>query len=138
MFLKASRIALSVMFVFTGLSHFVYTEGMAMMLPSFVPFRQMVIYITGIIEIILAVGIFSNKRKLTGILAGTFLIAVLPCNIYAACVQVNIVTAAYDGEGVFSLLYRVPMQFFFIYCIYWSLIKNNEKCQSQILLRFPG
>ena len=137
LFLKASRIALSVMFVFTGFSHFVYAEGMAMMLPSFLPFRPMIIYITGIIEMILALGIFSDKKRLTGMLAGIFLIAVLPCNIYAAYLQVNIVTAKYDGEGLFSLLYRVPIQFFFIYCIYWSLIKNDEKHQSQALLT-PG
>lgn len=138
MFLKAARIGLSVMFVFTGLSHFVYTKGMAMMLPPFLPFKRIIIYITGIIEIILALGIFSNKKRLTGLLAGIFLIAVLPCNIYAACLQVNIVTAKYDGEGLFSLLYRVPIQFFFIYCIYWSLIKNDEKHQSQAFLRSPG
>lgn len=43
------RIALAAMLLFAGISHFLLDDGMVQMLPNFVPFRYLIIYITGII-----------------------------------------------------------------------------------------
>ena len=41
------RIAMSVMLAFTTLGHFVYTKGMTMMIPGFIPFKKEMVYVTG-------------------------------------------------------------------------------------------
>ena len=35
----AARIAMSIMLCFTALGHFVFTKGMSMMIPQFIPFK---------------------------------------------------------------------------------------------------
>lgn len=39
-FALSGRIAMSAMLLFTAVAHFVFTKGMAMMLPKFIPIRR--------------------------------------------------------------------------------------------------
>ena len=57
-FALSGRIAMSAMLLFTAVAHFAFTEGMAMMLPPFIPYKTEMVYLTGIIEIAAAVGLF--------------------------------------------------------------------------------
>ncbi|HMJ46691.1 MAG TPA: hypothetical protein VK498_05145, partial [Ferruginibacter sp.] len=56
-FALPGRIAMSAMLIFTAMAHFAFTEGMEMMLPSFIPYKTQVVYLTGIIEFAAAIGI---------------------------------------------------------------------------------
>jgi len=120
----SARIAMSVMLVFTAVAHFAFTEGMAMMIPSFIPFKIGLIYFTGIIEILLAVGLLIPATRL---IAGWCLIALfillLPANIYAAIYNINYQEGSYDGKGLNYLWFRVPLQILFIVWVYFSTIK---------------
>src|ERR671927_327844 len=63
----SARIGLSIMLLFTASAHFAFTKGMTMMIPSFVPYKTEVIYLTGIIEIIAAIGLLiPNFKETTG------------------------------------------------------------------------
>ena len=53
----SGRIAMAVMLVFTAIAHIVFTKGMAMMIPGFIPFKTELVYLTGILEIAAAFGI---------------------------------------------------------------------------------
>ena len=53
----SGRLSMSVMLLFTAIGHFLYTEGMAMMLPEFIPFKRETVYLTGFIEIAAAMGL---------------------------------------------------------------------------------
>jgi uncharacterized membrane protein len=118
------QIALSAMFLFAGISHFVLADGMVNMLPPFFPFRYEIIYATGLMEIGLAMGfLFSHSVKLTGILAIAFLIAVFPSNVYSA---LNSVDFGGNVAGPIYLLFRVPMQFFLIAWIWVTSVKENK------------
>jgi uncharacterized membrane protein len=78
----AARIAMSVMLLFTAIGHFAFAKGMMMMIPVFIPFRLSLVYITGIIEIMAAVGLqIAGLKNLSGILLIIFFILVLPANI---------------------------------------------------------
>ena len=122
----AGCVAMSVMLLFTGVSHFLYPEGMALMLPGFIPFKKEVIYLTGVIEIAAAVGILIPRyRKLTAWLLIVFFLAILPANIHAAINHVNLRTATFDGNGVNYLWFRVPLQIFFIAWVYYFGIKKH-------------
>lgn len=111
------RIALAAMFLFTGVSHFLLDDGMVQMLPEFVPLRYSIVYVTGIVELLFAVGLLLPKySRLTGILAIVFLICVFPSNVYAA---LNSVDFGGHINGPIYLLFRVPLQ---IFLIGWSWI----------------
>jgi len=120
----SARIAMSMMLVFTAAGHFAFTEGMSMMIPPFIPFKTNLVYLTGIFEIILAIGLLIPR--LTVISAWTlilFLCAMLPANIYASIHQVNYQKGTFDGSGLSYLWFRIPLQFLFITWTYLSSIR---------------
>ena len=123
----AGCVAMSVMLIFTGISHFLFPEGMALMLPGFIPFKKEVIYLTGVIEIAAAAGLLIPRlRKMTAWLLIIFFIAILPANIHAAIHHVNLRTANFDGSGLNYLWFRVPLQIFFIGWVYYFGIKKDK------------
>jgi len=120
----SGKIALAVMLIFTSLGHFLYTKGMAMMLPDFIPFRIEMIYLTGIIEIAAAIGIFiPSLRVITGILLMVFFALILPTNIYAAIKQLNYETGTFDGKGISYLWFRIPFQVLLVLWAYFFVVK---------------
>lgn len=125
-FASAGRIALSAMLVFSALGHFAFTKGMSLMIPGFIPFKTEIVYLTGIVEIIFAVGLFfPNYRTLTAWLLIVFLILVLPANIYASIKHVDYQKATFHGNGIIYLWFRIPLQIVFIGWTYLSCISNR-------------
>ncbi|WP_119792605.1 DoxX family protein [Flavobacterium anhuiense] len=123
----ASRLAMAVMLVFTAIGHFVFAKGMAMMI-SFLPWANAIVFVTGIIELIAAIGLLLPKTKvLTGKLLILFFILLLPANIYAAIHNINLQTADYTGKGLSYLWIRIPMQLLFIAWVYFSSLGINQK-----------
>ena len=120
----SGRITLSTMLVFTAIGHFVFTKGMTMMIPDFIPFKTALVYVTGGLEIAAALALFVPAfRELTAWLLIVFFILMLPANIYAALHHVDYQQATYDGKGTDYLWFRVPLQLFFILWTYASAIK---------------
>lgn len=121
---QSGRVAMAAMLVFTGISHFVFTAGMAMMIPPFLPFRTELVYLTGILEVAASVGLLLPRwRVLTGWLLIVFFICILPANVYAAMQHINIQAATLDGNGLDYLWFRVPLQVLFIAWTYTSAIR---------------
>ena len=94
------------------------------MLPSRVPFKKLVVYASGVAEILLGVGLlFPPIRHVAAIVLIAFLVLVLPANINAARQHINYETGESDGKGLKYLWFRVPMQVFLIgWIIYFSLL----------------
>lgn len=81
----AGLILFSFFFFIAGVFHFIEARGFAEMIPAFIPLREELVYITGIIEFILAVLLLIPKtREKTGIVTAIYLVLVFPANIYAA------------------------------------------------------
>lgn len=121
----SGRIAMSAMLVFTAIAHFAFTKGMAMMLPDFIPFKTGIVYLTGIIEIAAAIGLFiPNFRVITAWLLIAFFILILPANIFAAIKHIDYQKGTFDGNGLTYLWFRVPLQILFIIWVYVSSIKG--------------
>lgn len=126
----SASIAMCVMLVFTATGHFIYTKGMAMMLPDIIPYKIQIIYLSGLIEIILGFGLLvPGVKSYFAWLIILFFIAVLPANIYAAINNIDYQKGSFDGYGLSYLWFRVPLQLFFIAWVYWSTfhIKKNSK-----------
>lgn len=122
----SGRIAMSAMLLFTAMGHFKFTQGMAMMLPEFIPAKKQIVIATGLIEILAAIGLLvSSTIKITGILVIIFFVLILPANIYAAIKKVNLEKSDYTGNGINYLWFRIPEQILFIAWVYWFAIKQD-------------
>lgn len=111
----AARIALTVMLLFTAVTHFVYTDGMQLMLPNWIPFKKSVVLISGFIEIAIAVAICIRQlRKIAAWILIVFFIMILPANIWASMMQVDFQKATHLGPGIEYLWFRIPLQLLFI------------------------
>lgn len=123
-FLLAARIAMCAMLCFTAVAHFVFTKGMAMMIPSQIPFKIEIIYITGVIEIFLGIGLLLPNLTIYAAWSTIFfLIFLLPANVYAAVKHIDYQKGNFDGNGIPYLWFRVPLQLLFIVWVYLSTIK---------------
>lgn len=121
----SGRIAMSVMLLFTAIGHFAFTKGMSIMIPDFIPFKTATVYLTGAVEIILAIGLLlPNYQIFTGWLLIIFLILVLPANIYASIKHIDYQKATFDGNGLPYLWFRIPLQILFIVWTYCSVINK--------------
>lgn len=125
-FALSGRIALSTMLLFTAMGHFAFTKGMTMMIPDFIPFKVETVYLTGVIEIVAAIGLMiPSLRILTAWLLIVFFLLILPANIYAAIKHIDYQKGTLDGYGLPYLWFRIPLQLLFIAWTYLSAIKNR-------------
>jgi uncharacterized membrane protein len=112
----AAAIGLGILFVFTGIGHFVETEPMSLMLPSWVPARVPLIYATGVLELAIALGFFlPATRTLAAGVAAAVLVLFFPANVYAA---INRVPMGSHEWGPIYLLIRAPLQLLILLWIY--------------------
>lgn len=120
----AARIAMAAMMLTTAIAHFVFTKGMTMMLPGIIPYKAAIIYFTGFLEAMAAIGLLIPRyKRITGWLLILFFILIVPTNVYAAIHHVNLEAATYDGPGQLYLLYRIPLQLFYIVWVYYSSLR---------------
>lgn len=124
----AGRLSISALFVFTGLGHFFFPEGMSKMIPEFIPAKIFLVYFTGILEIFFAILLhFKKYTKIIGWLLIVFLILILPANINAAIHNLNYQTGELNGPGLEYLWFRIPLQLFFIAWIYVFTVRKVSK-----------
>jgi len=120
----AAVVGLSLLFIFTGLGHFMITDELAIMLPPWVPDRVLIVHLSGILEFALAVGFLIHQtRRITGWIAIIALILFFPLNIYAA---VNYIPHGGHAWGPVYLLIRGPLQLIIISWIYWFAVKKKK------------
>ncbi len=127
----SGRVAMACMLVLTGTGHFLFTKGMVLMLPDFIPAREAVVLVTGILEIVAAVALLSSfVPVLTGWLLIIFFLLILPSNIYAAIHHVNLKTATYDGAGPLYLWFRVPLQLLYTGWVYFFIVRHKRRAPA--------
>ena len=111
----------AVFFFSAAIMHFVKVDSFVAMVPPMLPFPRLIVWATGIMELVFAVGLILPKyRKLSGFWLAPYLLAVLPANIYMAMYNIPL------GDRVMSpvvLWVRVALQFPLIAVILWA--SNN-------------
>jgi uncharacterized membrane protein len=122
------RISIAVLFGFTGLSHFFMPEQLAQLLPPALPYQLELIYLTGVLEILGAIGLLVPRlARLASVALILFLLGVLPANIYGA------LTAAPFGAhdlGPIYLLARIPFQAVLIGWLYYFGVHTLSRTPS--------
>jgi len=128
----AGRIAMAVMLLFTALGHFMFTEGMTAIMPEFIPLKKEMVFATGVLEILFAIGLLIPKLKVrTAWLLLLFFILILPANIKGAMENINFQTGELDGRGIAYLWFRIPLQIFFILWVYFTTIRTGKTTVGQ-------
>lgn len=118
---NAAAIGLCILFVFTGIGHFVQAQPMVQMLPPWVPERLLFVHASGILEFAIALGFLIPKlRRVTGLAAAAVLILFFPLNVYAA---LNHVPMGGHAWGPVYLLIRAPLQAIILGWVYWFTIR---------------
>ncbi|MBA3569912.1 MAG: DoxX family protein [Pyrinomonadaceae bacterium] len=113
-----ARVGLSLFFLFTSVGHFIRTEDMAAMLPPAIPSCVELIYLTGALELLGALGVWiPGLMRLTGVCLILMLVGILPANIFSA---INHVEFGGHAAGPVYLLIRVPFQLFLICWTYFA------------------
>ena len=120
----AARIAMAAMLVFTAIGHFAFTAGMSAMIPDIFPQKTALVYLTGLLEIIFAIGLLLPvyRTQVAWILIA-FLILVLPANIKASLEHINYQTGEPNGNGPAYLWFRIPLQIFFVLWVSLSALR---------------
>ena len=117
-----AKAGLSLFFLFTSLGHFIKTEEMSAMVPPVIPCPVGLIYITGVLELLGAIGVWIPRlTRLTGLCLILMLIGLLPANIYSAFHRVDF---GGHSSGPAYLLVRVPFQ---IFAIWWTYFATEQK-----------
>ena len=68
-------------FILIGIEHFKEPQKFVDIVPKYMPFALFLVYLTGIMEILVGLGIiYPDTRELTGRLTVLFLLAIYPAN----------------------------------------------------------
>lgn len=112
----------SLFFIIAGANHFIMPDFYIAMMPSFMPFKEFFVVVTGIAEIVLGIAIqIPMLRRRAGMSLIGLLIAIFPANIYVALIQPPLPNLDYSPE---SMWWRLLLQPLFIAWIWWVAVKG--------------
>jgi uncharacterized membrane protein len=113
---ESAKAALSLMLLFTASAHFTpMKEDLIRMVPTSFPYPRQIIFVTGILELLGAVGLFiPATRAAAGFCLAALFVAMLPANINAASNQIPL-----RGKPPTALWPRVLMQIVYIGLACW-------------------
>lgn len=113
----ALRFALTVMFAFTALSHFLPRPraDLIRMVPPALPAPGLLVSLTGGLELAGAIGLLVPPiARLAALALAALLVALFPANLRADRAGLQIA-----GRRAMPLRYRLPLQLFWIACLLW-------------------
>jgi len=120
----AGNMAMAAMLLFTAIGHFKFKTSMAAMVPLFIPKKVELVLLTGVLEILFAIGLaIPGTRHFTGIALIIFYVAILPANIYAAKHRINYENLYKPGPGPKYLWFRIPFQLFLIVWVWYFSVR---------------
>lgn len=112
------------LFIFAGCVHLMRGPALLLYMPPWLPFPLMLIYISGIFEIMGGAGLLCPPlRKCAGIGLALLLIAVFPVNIQIA---LHPELVAKWGTPDYILWLRLPLQVVLIALVLWCSSEEHE------------
>lgn len=103
-------------YVWVGINHFTKPDFFIAIVPDYLMWPFALVYISGVFEILLGIGLLTPFRKWAAYGLILLLIAVFPANIYLA--QSEAAQQALDVSQTAALV-RLPFQLVFIGLAYW-------------------
>ena len=123
------RVILSVCILVAGIFHFVSPVPFIKIVPGFLPFPAALVYISGAIEIALAIGLLvPGVRSLSAWGLVALFIAVYPANLNMAFNHISILGIPENAWWFHAI--RLPFQFVLIAWAYWYTTDAEDTLQN--------
>jgi uncharacterized membrane protein len=115
---------MATMLLLTASAHFVPASVTAMpnhadmvrIVPPFLPFADALVYLTGVLELLGAVGlVLTATRWAAGLGLAALFVTLLPANVYEAVADISCA----NGEAATPLWQRIPEQILYIAVVLW-------------------
>ena len=103
---KISLYCMSLLYITAGIYHFVSPKFYSAIVPTFIPFPFVIIYMSGVAEIVLGILLLFNKTRK----AATWGIIVLLIVIFPANVQMLINYIEQHNPNIWVAALRLPLQ----------------------------
>ena len=113
------------LYIYVGISHFINPEYFKIIMPEYIPFHYIFIYVSGLFEIIFGFMIFFQKSRFYGAWGiFTLLILVFPANIYLyKSIEVQEILSVSKDQTFIRLLFQFPL----IVLSFWHTRDFNSK-----------
>lgn len=103
-------------FFFGGIGHFVMTEFFVKIVPPYIPNALMMVYVSGVFELLGAFGILlSATRRLAGLGLFVLTLCVTPANVH-----MWLHPAQFPELPAWTYSVRLVIQVLLLACIWWS------------------
>lgn len=118
-----SQYVIGVVFLGTGVLHFLKPAAFISIMPHYIPYHKALVFITGTAEILGGLGVMiplTQRWAAWGLII--LLIAVFPANIH-----MTVQAFRYQGWQSFytaMTVLRLPLQFLLMYWVYWACIQH--------------
>lgn len=120
-------IIIALFFMAGGIAHFVVADFFVMAMPSYLGYHKELVLISGVFEILGAVGILVPQTRL---LAGYGLIALIVA-VYPANINMALHPENYKELPELFLYARLPFQFLFIWFVWWAIAPEREASKAR-------
>jgi|TARA_B110000305_G_scaffold185334_1_gene206234 uncharacterized membrane protein len=106
-----------------GVMHFISPEFFLAIMPPSLPYHEAAVAISGVFEIIGAVGLlFQRTRRMAGIGLFFLTLAVSPANIY-----MSLNPELFPDVSDLALTLRLVIQVLLLACIWWSTAADTKR-----------
>ena len=106
-----------------GVMHFLSPEFFLAIMPPSLPYHEAAVAISGVFEIIGAVGLlFQRTRRMAGIGLFVLTVAVSPANIY-----MSLNPELFPDVSELALTFRLVIQVLLLACIWWSTAADTKR-----------
>lgn len=113
---------IALFFLSGGIAHFVLTDFFVMAMPDYLGYHKELVLISGVFELLGAIGILVPKTRF---LAGCGLIALIIA-VYPANINMALHPEQYSGIPALLLYIRLPLQFLFIWFVWWAITPEKR------------
>ena len=116
---------MSLLYAIVGIKHFTNTGFFVAIVPPIINYKEEVVLVSGLIEVILGVLLlFNHTRKLAAWCIITLLIVVFPANIYLYFSEIAREILSISKN---QALYRMPFQIPLMIISYWHSKETHSK-----------
>jgi len=112
------KIVIALFMIFAGVQHFINANFFIPYVPSFLPLKMTIIYVSGLFEILVGLFLFTKKYASYGAIGALVLLLLfLPIHIWDVITE----TPAIGSKQ--AALIRLPIQFLLIFIV-WKIKKS--------------
>ncbi|ARD45507.1 DoxX family protein [Colwellia sp. PAMC 21821] len=110
-------LVIALFFITGGIAHFVVADFFMKAMPDYLGYHKEIVHISGVLEILGAIGILVPQTRL---LAGYGLIALIIA-VYPANINMALHPEKFQNISELFLYIRLPFQFIFVWFVWWAI-----------------